>query len=758
MQHLQAPSPHVMASPSKSEVRPSLPQSSVHKAQAWLKHLHQRRVPVLMQMSMVECGAACLAMILSYYGRKTSVSQVRSTCGVGRDGLSARALVKAAHAYGLRVRAISLKENDFRFVNLPAIVHWEFNHFLIVERWSPAQVDLVDPALGRRRVTAQEFEQSFTGVTILLEPGVEFLRAGTSSQTSLWNYLLQYVRAAPTAFGQILGASLLLQLLGLVVPVLTKVVLDQIIPFGLHDALPLLGVGLLLVLLAHLVTTLLRASVVTYLQARVDTQMMLNFFEQLLRLPQGFFQQRSSGDIMARLNSTIVIRDTISNQLTATVLDGSFVIVYFLLLLSQSLTFALVVGLVGLLQMSLLLGSRHGIGELAKRELIAQGKSQGYLAEALVGITTLKAAGAEQHALEHWSNLFYDQMNVSVRRSYLSALVSTALSTLSVFAPVLLLWLGTTQVLGGTMQVGTMLALNALAIALLTPLSSLARSGQYLQVIRSHLERLADVMEAEPEQDTHAVELPPRLSGRVRLEQVQVHYDPHAPPVLRDITLDIHPGQKVAIVGRTGSGKSTLGNVLLGLCLPTRGEVIYDGRPLRTLNYQAVRSQFGVVMQGASLFSGSIRENIALNDPTMSLERIIKAAQMVAIHDEIMQMPMQYETYVAEGGNALSGGQRQRLALARALAQTPSILLLDEATSALDVVTEQVIEQNLRTLACTQIIIAHRLSTIRHADLIVVLEQGTVVECGSHDELLKHHGPYAQLIQSQLASRELTAT
>ncbi len=375
----------------------------------------------------------------------------------------------------------------------------------------------------------------------------------------------------------------------------------------------------------------------------------------------------------------------------------------------------------------------------------------------MAGIATLKSAGAEQRALQQWSNLFFDQMNASVRRSYISSLINTAMNTLRTFSPLVLLVVGTELALNGTLQVGTMLALNALAIAFLTPVASLVNSGQQLQVVHSHLERIADVMEAEPEQDVQTVRQPPRLTGHIRLDRVNFQYDPNSPPVLQNISVNIAPGQKVAIVGRTGSGKSTLGNLLLGMYLPTKGEIVYDSMPLRTLNYQAVRSQFGVVVQGSSVFNGSIRENIALNDPAMDMARIIKAAKMAAIHDDIMQMPMEYETFVSEGGSALSGGQRQRLALARALATAPVILLLDEATSALDVVTEQAIEQNLRSLPCTQIIIAHRLSTIRNADVILVIDQGIIVERGSHLELLQRNGYYARLIQSQLASGEIKA-
>jgi ABC-type bacteriocin/lantibiotic exporter with double-glycine peptidase domain len=535
-----------------------------------LQRLRKRRVPVINQMGAVECGAACLAMILSYYGRKTSVSEVRDYCGVGRDGLSALNIVKAARSYGLRVRAVSLKENDFRYVTLPAIVHWEFNHFLIVERWTPKYVDLV-------------------------------------------------------------------------------------------------------------------------------------------------------------------------------------------ILLVTSPLFAALAVAIGLVQVILLVTTNRLIRDLARRELLAQDKSQGYAAEALAGIATLKSAGAEQRSLQQWTNLFFDQMNASVRRSYVSSLINTAMSTLRTFSPLALLVVGTVLALNGTLQVGTMLALNALAIAFLTPVTSLVNSGQQLQLVHSHLERIADVMEAEPEQDVQTVKQPPRLTGHLRLDRVNFQYDPNSPPVLQDISVNIAPGQKVAVVGRSGSGKSTLGNLLLGMYLPTKGEIIYDGIPLRTLNYQAVRSQFVVVVQGSSVFNGSIRENIALNDPSMDMARIIKAAKMAAIHDDIMQMPMEYETFVSEGGSALSGGQRQRLALARALATTPVILLLDEATSALDVVTEQAIEQNLRSLPCTQIIIAHRLSTIRNADVILVIDQGMIVERGSHQELLQRTGYYARLIQSQLASGEIKA-
>lgn len=727
--------------------RPVAPQRA---ARTLRRRVHKHRVPEVSQMSATECGLACLAMVLSYHGRYTTITELRSQSGLGRDGLSALSIVKIARNYNMRVRALSLQNSDFRNVPLPAIVHWEFNHFLVVERWSQKSVDVVDPARGRRHLTPQEFDQSFTGVAITMEPGVHFDREAASPKLSLRDYLYQYIKQTPVIILEVLGTSLLIQGFGLTLPLLTKFVVDEVLPLKMNSLMALLGVGLVLLVVTQTVTSLLREWLLVFLRARIDMRMMLDFFERMLTLPYKFFQVRSSGDLLARMASNTVIRDTLSNQLIGTFLDGSTVLIYFFILFSQSSAFALLSLGLGALQIILLLASNRAIHDLSHRELTAQGKSQGYMAEALAGMATLKAAGAEQQALEQWTNLFLEQLNISVRLNYLTVVIGGAQSVLRSITPLALLWLGAVQVMNGSMSTGTMFALNALAASFLAPLGSLVGSGQQLQIVRAHFERLADVSTADPEQDRTKALPPPYLSGRVRLDHVGFSYDPQSPKVLHDINLSIEPGQKVALVGRTGSGKSTLGKLLLGLYLPTEGQILYDNFPLLNMDYQDVRRQFGVVMQDTALFSGSVRQNIALHDPAMPMERIVEAATLAAIHEDVLKMPMEYETLVSEGGSALSGGQRQRLALARALAHHPAILLLDEATSHLDVITEQQVERNLRSVPCTQIIIAHRLTTIRDADLIVVLDRGTIVEKGTHYELMVRNGYYAQLVRSQV--------
>jgi ABC-type bacteriocin/lantibiotic exporter with double-glycine peptidase domain len=476
--------------------------------------------------------------------------------------------------------------------------------------------------------------------------------------------------------------------------------------------------------------------------------MMLGFFEHLLALPFSFFQQRTTGDLLARVASNTMVREALTNQTISAVLDGGLVFLFIVILLMEDAWLGILALLLGLLQVGVLLATSRPMLVLMDRDLAANAESQSYLAEALSGIAVFKASGAEDRVLKYWSALFSRHLSISLERGHLSAMIDVMTGMLRMAAPVLLLWVGAHRVLDGSMTLGTMLALNGLAVSFLAPIASLMSTSQQLQFVRAYLTRIADVMDAAPEQETEPTQMASRLSGRIELADVSFRYGPDLPPAVKGVSLTVEPGQKIALVGRTGSGKSTLAMLLLGLYESDEGEIRYDGVPLHQLNHRMLRRQFGVVLQESPLLSGSIYQNIALNDPEISMEQVVDAARRAHIHDDIMRMPMRYETVLSEGGSSLSGGQRQRLALARALVRRPAIMLLDEATSHLDTVTERAVDRELSEQCCTRIVIAQRLSTVVNADLILVMEHGEVVERGTHAELAARGGRYRALLEA----------
>jgi ATP-binding cassette subfamily B protein len=714
--------------------------------------MSRRGVPVVLQMNSVECGAACLAMILGHFGRKMRLEECRATCESGRDGVTAQTIVAAARGFGLRTKALSLEANDFSQVPVPCIVHWNLNHFVVLEHWTRDRVEIIDPAWGRRQLTVSEFETAFSGVALLFEPGPDFeVRSRLGSNLAL-NCMKQILRTPGTGgvLSQIVGASLLLQVLGFALPLFTKLLVDRVIPLKTPGVLSMLGAGAFTIAIMSASIGYCRAVLLVRLEARLDSHLMLGFFEHLLSLPYRFFQQRSSGDLLMRLGSNAAIREALASYTTSAVLDGTLVLIFLAALAYIAPLFGLAALTIALLEIAILAATNPRLHCLMESDLASQSRSQACLIESLTGISTLKASGAEASTLGRWSGLLANQLGASAQRSRFMAKIDAALTGIRIFSPLLLLWLGGIQVVQGSMTLGTMLAGNALAAAFLQPINSLVLSAQRLQLAGAHLERIADVMQAEPEQDRSTVRPAPRLSGKIELRNVSFRYDTHAPKVLDKISLTIYPGQKVAVVGRTGSGKSTLAKLLLGLYLPTEGEILYDGVPLHAMNLQTFRSQWGTVLQDSFLFNCSLRENISFHNPDISLQDLVTATKIAAIHSDIMQMPMRYETLVDEGGRGLSGGQRQRLAIARAVADKPRLLLLDEATSHLDVMTEARVDRNLDDLSCTRVVIAHRVSTVQNANLIIVLDEGVIVERGSHHQLVTQDGTYAALIRNQL--------
>jgi ATP-binding cassette, subfamily B, bacterial len=707
-----------------------------------------RHLEHVQQMTATDCGAACLSMVLRFYGRTHPLDELRDAMGVDHNGVSALGILRAARSYGLRGRGVRVDDLD-ELDMLPAgtILHWEFNHFVVFERVDRHVPVILDPAHGRRRVPRAEFEEAFTGVALLLEPGEAFEASGRR-QPLLRRYFAQ-VLAYPALWSRSLLMSVLVQLLALALPLMTTLLVDRIIPRRDVDLLMVLVAGLVMMVLFTFVSSLVRANLLVQLRTLLDANMTIGFLDHLIDLPYSFFQKRSAGDLLMRLGSNATVREILTSGAMSALLDGTLVSVYLVLIFWVSPLMGAVVLLLASLQLALFWATRRVQRELMSEGLAVQAKTSSYEVEMLTGIETLKSMGAEYRAVDRWSNLFVDSLNVSLRRGRLDATISSLLDAFSMAAPLVILGVGTKLVLDGDLGLGAMLGLSALGSGFLRPMGTLVGVAIKFQVLGSYLERIEDVMQTEPEQDPKRVKRAPRLSGRIQAEAVTFRYSDSVPPAVREVSVRVEPGQFVAVVGGSGAGKSTLAKLLVGLYSPQGGRVLYDGIDIAGLDLRSVREQLGVVTQRGDLFGVSVRENIALGRPEISLDEVIDAAKRAAIHDEIMALPMAYDTILADRGASMSGGQRQRLVLARALVGKPAMLLLDEATSNLDTVTEAAIQRSLASLQCTRIVIAHRLSTVVDADLILVMDGGRIVESGTHRQLLTHGAVYRRLYERQ---------
>src|SRR5829696_8927251 len=705
-------------------------------------------------MAMTDCGAACLAMVLAYHGKQVPLDELREMTSTNRDGVDALAVTQAARRYGLSTRGVAADLDDLTHLPPATILHWDFTHFVVFERLRRNGVQVVDPALGRRRLSMEVFRRSYTGVAIAFEPSEDFETFKLKTRGT-WRYLRPLLGQSRT-LTRVLVGSVLLRLLALALPLLTGLLVDLIVPRNDRHLLLVTGAVMAAVVGYFLLATLLRSHLLLQLRTGLDVRLTTAFVEHLVDLPYSFFLGRSAGDLAMRLDSHTIVREFLTTGALAALIDGGLASLYLVLLfmLSPPLA-ALVLGL-GLLQVMALLLSRRRNQHLMSESLQVEAKAQSYTFELLAGIETLKAAGAERRAAEQWERLFIDQVTVALRRGRLEASVAAVTGTLQLGAPLAFLVYGGIQVLNDSLSLGAMLAAAALAAGFLEPLATLIDTGVKLQLLRSYMERINEVLDAPGEQEGQKVTTAHRLSGRVRAEGVSFAYGPLAPPVVKDVSLEVQPGEQLGIVGRTGSGKSTLARLLLGMYPPTSGRILFDDTDLAELELRSLRTQIGIVTQSPYLFGATIRQNIALSNPAMPQEMVADAARLACIHDEIVAMPMGYDTRLVDRGASLSGGQQQRIALARALAHRPAIMLLDEATSDLDGITERAVHQNLSALGCTRTVIAHRLSTIVNADLILVMEDGRIVQQGTHAELMALPGPYREQVVAQLGSMSPT--
>ncbi len=707
------------------------------------------RMPCLQQLNERECGPACLAMVLCYYGRVTSVAEMRDLCSVGRDGTSILTLVKVARSQGLDAKAFRVEPQDIRMLRMPAIVYWGFTHYVVLEHWSGREAVIVDPATGRRRVTASEFSKRFTGVMLTFQLGPEFVPR--RRQKPYWRRYLKTQLAhsgVPYLLAQVFVASTILQVTTLAFPLLMKLIIDYIVPQRAVGMLQTICMLAITSVAAQAAFAYVRSSIIVHLRARLDYDMIGNFVRHLLSAPIEFFLNRSVGDLLLRLSNNFELREVLATNTISALLDSCFVAVVISVLLVKMPVLGIVVLLTGLAEGILLYLTNARVCELARRDLVSRSKEQAYMLEVLRGIQTLKGSGSERHAYHHWTNLFNAELNVGIERNRFAAKVDTVVLLCQSLAPVLLLSVGAAMILGRRAELGTVLAFIALATAVLSPIATLISSAQQFQVAGAHMERMEDVLEAPQEQpleEDDEEDLGVTLAGPVEVRNVSFRFTDEGQFVLHDVSFRIESGQKVALVGETGSGKTTLARLLLGLYKPTKGAVMFNGRDLETLNRRSVRRHIGLVSQDVPVFHGSVYMNIAFHNPTMREEDVIAAAQMACIEEDICAMPMGYDTNISEEGSDLSGGQRQRIAIARALAVHPDLLLLDEATNSLDAQTEARISTNISKLKCTRLVISHHLTTIRDADRIIVLNKGTIVEHGTHEQLMARRGQYWRL-------------
>ncbi|MGH8095222.1 MAG: peptidase domain-containing ABC transporter [Chthoniobacterales bacterium] len=712
-----------------------------------------RKIEHIEQIDEMDCGAASLGMICRHFGRKVSLSRIRQLCHTSTDGTSLKAICRAATELGLAARALKVSVRNLPLMPLPAIVHWEGNHWMVLYDVAETYVKVADPAQGLRKIPRKEFEQGWSGYAALFDYTIAFANAPESKPGMAW--LLPFLVKFKTLFIQVMLLAIAITFLELLFPVFTEMVVDKVIVEKNVSLLETILLGMGVVLFFVQVSSLAQEYLLAFVAVRLDTAILDYLSRQMLSLPMSYFTSRRTGDIQRRLDGArqvrqFVVQHGIGAVLALVQLAGaiSLMAVY-----SPSLMFAF-------LATTPLYGGLMYFSQKVLRPLFAdveesQGKYSSHQIDAIKGIEAVKAASAESVFRDTMLNEFLAVSRKIFRSSFIVMTYDSVLQSIGLISTAIFLWVGANQVMAGNLSIGGFVAFSSLTAMAYSGIMRTLGVWDNLQFANVLLNRLNDIFEQEPEQGRDRSRLAPvhSLEGRIQLRGVSFKYGgPEAPNILTNITLDIAPGRMIAFVGRSGCGKTTLIKLIAGLLEPTEGTILFDSTDLKTLNYRDVRRHIGMVLQENHIFNESIARNIAFGDGEPDLDRVLAAAQTAAAHDFIMRLPMGYETKIGESGLSLSGGQKQRIAIARALYNNPPILIFDEATSALDTESERAIQDNLGRLTAgrTTIVIAHRLSTIREADSIVVLEKGMVAEVGNHDELMAQRGLYFYLSSQQL--------
>src|SRR6476619_6615697 len=712
-----------------------------------------RKIEHIMQIDEMDCGAASLGMICRHFGRKVSLALIRQLCHTATDGTSLKALCRAAVELGLAARALKVSLRNLSVMPLPAIVHWEGNHWMVLFDVDETHVRVADPALSLRKIPRKEFEQKWSGYTALFDYTIAFEQTPESkaSLAWVWPFLAKFRKILL----QVLGLAIAVSFLQLLFPVFTQMVVDKVIVENDLGLLKIIILGMLAAIIFVQLAAIAQEYLLAFAAVRLDTAILDFLSRQLLSLPMSYFTSRRTGDIQRRLDGARQVRQfAVGNGIGALLalvqLTGAIVLMAFYSP-SLMLAFLATTPLYG----GLMYFSRKVLRPLFASVEESQGKYSSHQIDAIKGIEAVKAASAESMFRDTMLNEFLSVSKKVFRSSFIVMSYDSVLQSIGLLSTAIFLWVGANQVMNGSLSIGGFVAFSSLTAMAYSGIMRTLGVWDNLQFATVLMNRLNDIFEQEPEQGRDRSRLAPvhSLEGRIELRGVSFKYGvPEAPNILSDITLDIAPGRMIAFVGRSGCGKTPLIKLIAGLLEPTEGTILFDHTDLKTLNYRDVRQHIGMVLQENHIFNESIARNIAFGDAEPDLDRVLAAAQTAAAHDFIMRLPLGYETKIGESGLSLSGGQKQRIAIARAVYNNPPVLVFDEATSALDTESERAIQDNLSRLTAgrTTIVIAHRLSTIREADSIVVLEKGAIAEVGNHDHLMAQRGLYFYLSSQQL--------
>ena len=711
----------------------------------------RRRVPTILQMEATECGVACLAMILAHHGRWVSLEELRVRCGVSRDGANAANIARAAREYGLVARGFVHPRKTLFNLPFPMILYWSRSHFVVLEGIRGNRLYINDPNDGPRRISAREFDDGYTGIGLALAPGPRF-RKGGSKPSILRGLRARFGNArGALAFAAVATVTLLVP--GVAVPTMARVFVDNVLILGNDDWVLALLIGLTSAAGLQGALVWLQRAFLARMEVKLSILMTTRFFWHLATLPMQFFGQRWPGDLVNRVASNDTVAGLLSDDLAVNVINVSAMVFYAAVMSTYDVSLTLfAVGIVAV-NLAVLLFASRSRQDANRRLLREEGNLAGASVDGVRTIESLKATGAESDFFMRWSGLHANVLHARQRLMLVTTLAGVAPPLLSVLGVIAVLGVGGQRVLDGTLTIGGLVAFQILMQNFSRPVEGLVRFGAHIQTVRGDIARLDDVLQYKPEEravrsiDGNAADVtapPPR--GSVELDGVTFGYNIKEPPLIEDFSITIEPGRRVALVGSSGSGKSTVARLVCGLLSPWSGMVRIDGSDLADLHPAHLSERVSYVDQEFVLFEGTVRENVSLWDPTVSEEHIVQALRDAAIHDVIASRGRKYDTDVEEGGSNFSGGQRQRLEIARALARNPAILVLDEATAALDPVTEMEIDEHLRQRGCTCLIIAHRLSTVRDADEIVVLDRGRIVQRGTHQRLIAEEGLYRTLV------------